>query len=404
MERIPKVSYISNFNQKNMKKNIRLYCEKIGVYITLCSLFLVTIEICSRIDDKIKYSAPFLSNYSHNMLTSRDSDGVRYNVPNARFEKWKNNSIGFRGNEIQLNKKEGVIRVACMGTSESYGLYENEGNEWPEKLNQHLNSYKNIEVINTSVVGLRLRMLKQYLQNYVFRVNPDIIIIFINPYSVARGFERKHKIQANKNNLDSNRTSKSLPTIEKKITLSTVVSNARCLPKIKQSIKKIVPTKLLRKYQLLDTLKQLEQIETERLKGKTPLDDISESHLVEFENQLHEIVDFVKMYNVSPILCTYPSLISKESIQKYPEIILDYRKFFVEFSTIGLLNISNRYNKIVELYAEKNQIEFIDLNKILNNDIEYFADNVHYTNLGATLIAETISEHIIKKVKYFQRT
>jgi hypothetical protein len=59
---------------------------------------------------------------SFSVLFEEDSNGVHYNIPNARYEKWEINSLGFRGKEIDLEKKEGQIRIVCLGVSETFGF------------------------------------------------------------------------------------------------------------------------------------------------------------------------------------------------------------------------------------------------------------------------------------------
>lgn len=86
--------------------------------------FLLTIEVCARIDDAVRYGAPLWGPYSADQLRSRDLDGIPHNVPGASFQKWHNDSYGFRGTEIAPKPHRETIRVVCLGASESYGLYE----------------------------------------------------------------------------------------------------------------------------------------------------------------------------------------------------------------------------------------------------------------------------------------
>jgi hypothetical protein len=43
--------------------------------------------------------------------------------PNAQYLKWKLNSLGFRGPELD----PGATRILCVGSSETFGQYESEG-------------------------------------------------------------------------------------------------------------------------------------------------------------------------------------------------------------------------------------------------------------------------------------
>ena len=160
-------------------------------YFFLIVIFLLTIELCTRIDDKIRYDAPFSGEYSSDRLRTVDNIGIPINVPNSRFEKWENNTFGFRGPEITLEKPRGVIRCVCMGTSETYGLYEGSGREWPSRLNEMLGREGNYQVINSSIVGLRMDNYKEYLDAHVLKLKPDIVIIMVNPFMYFAGIARK---------------------------------------------------------------------------------------------------------------------------------------------------------------------------------------------------------------------
>ena len=146
-----------------------------GLKITVAGIvFLLTIELCARFDDALKYDAPFWKGYTSESLKSSDSEGISRNIPNARFQKWQNNGDGFRGPEITPIKAPGTTRIICLGASESYGLYESPGKEWPAQLRTSLP--KKYEVINVSVVGLGLSSYEAYLKKYVLKLEPDLII------------------------------------------------------------------------------------------------------------------------------------------------------------------------------------------------------------------------------------
>ncbi len=96
--------------------------------------FFIALEVSARIDDKIKYNAPFFHEYSPSLLRSKDSEGLNHNIPRSHFEKWRINNFGFRGADISSLKSDSFYRIVCMGTSETFGLYESPGREWPAQL------------------------------------------------------------------------------------------------------------------------------------------------------------------------------------------------------------------------------------------------------------------------------
>ena len=83
---------------------------------------LVLSEFAAREADKITYSAPFWGDYSLDTLFTVDELGKR-GRPNASYEKWRLNEAGYRGPALRSN----TYRIVCLGSSETFGLYEKDG-------------------------------------------------------------------------------------------------------------------------------------------------------------------------------------------------------------------------------------------------------------------------------------
>ena len=145
---------------------------------------LACMELWARIDDFFRYGAPIFSDYSQeSMLVVRNSTGIS-GKPNGRFEKWKLNANGFRGPEIPAEKPEHVLRVATMGASETFGIFESEGMEWPRQLEAGLVRAfpgRPIEVINTAFPGMGLESALNYFERRVRPLQVDMVLLYVNP-------------------------------------------------------------------------------------------------------------------------------------------------------------------------------------------------------------------------------
>lgn len=112
-------------------------------------------------------------------ILTEDSNGIQRNIPSKRYWKWEINELGFRGKAIELEKKEGKIRIVCLGGSETFGYYESKGKEWPSQLGEMLkDKFPRVEVINASVAGLRTTHKKEYVKRYILPLKPDIMIVY----------------------------------------------------------------------------------------------------------------------------------------------------------------------------------------------------------------------------------
>lgn len=369
---------------------LRSYLIQILKVVTFFVIFSITVEICARIDDLIKYDAPFWGEYTNDRLRSTVNAGFPYNLPKARFEKWQHNSLGFRGPEIAQLKPTGLVRVVCVGSSESYGLYESRGKEWPSQLQDILSSH--YEVINASVVGLSLKSFEPYLERHVFPLQPDVVMLVVNPLFYVTGLVRAAESKK-----------KASQTLQKKSTpvsvslKSKLLENSRSIPKVKQVLKQAIATHfpdLLKKYQFRDTQRQVEEVERVRLNGRKPFDVIPEGYLNNYRMDLVKTVKLIKSKGIQVVLFTYPTLIEEHNQGLYPEIFLDNRKYCIELSLSGILYTINRSNRVVVSIAKEQNTLLVDAASVLPKSIEYFADNVHYTDNGARLFAESAAAQL----------
>ncbi|UCD18030.1 MAG: hypothetical protein JSV44_03740, partial [Candidatus Zixiibacteriota bacterium] len=308
---------MSGIKIRNMLK-LRLL-TKLGLSVIV---FSITLEICARIDDKLKYDAPFFGKYDAELLRMEDADGIRYNIPDSRFEKWQNNRFGFRGPDLTGGKPPNLKRIICMGTSETYGLYESPEMEWPAQLRTMLNANE-FEVVNAAVVGLPMRKFIPYMEKYVLKFDPDILILIISPHSYTVGLERAAKA-ASRPATGAQTTSRSAG-----FSVSSLFGSPRIPAKIKQTLKQFLPLPLVKKYQIRQAIKKIRQSEARRLKGKRPMDIAPQSALKSFQVDMEKLVTYLTARNIDVIICSYPMLLSPDNIDDYPEIFLENRRFGV---------------------------------------------------------------------------
>jgi lysophospholipase L1-like esterase len=347
--------------------------------------FLIAMEICARVEDRVVYNAPILERYNADRLRCRE-DGVPCNVPNVRYEKWSNNNLGFRGPDVALEKSAGLTRVVCLGASESYGLYESEGNEWPAQMRRMV-AGRNIEVINASVVGLGLTDYEKYLTKHVLPLKPDLLIVSVNPFFYVVSQE---KIRQNRNQPRTNGG-------VKKPAGFLFMEQVRVLPKLKQAVKEAATRYLsgfLQSYQLMKLQKEIQHMEQAKLNGARPRDIVPAIYTQDFSKELDRLIRFAKSHSMKIVLMTYPSLIGPNNLTQYPEIFLDNRRFFIEYSHLGMIDTLEKINAAVRSSALEHSLPLIDMSAILPKSVEYFGDNVHYTDRGARTVAEGVAKVI----------
>lgn len=144
--------------------------------------FLLALEASARVEDRVRWGAPFLEVHTPQRLTVVDSLGFR-NRPGYRFGKWRINTLGFRGPEIDPEPRPGVVRVGVLGASETFGTFESEGGEYPARLQEELEARMpgRFEVVNLAMAGMGLPAMRGYYNRVVRPVKPDLVLVYPSP-------------------------------------------------------------------------------------------------------------------------------------------------------------------------------------------------------------------------------
>ena len=102
--------------------------------VALVVLFAVVLEATCRLEDYIRYGTPAWSRVrAKEDLLVLDSLG-KHGRPNAQFGKWALNNVGMRGPDVAVTKPAGDVRIVVVGASETFGLYESPGHDYPRLL------------------------------------------------------------------------------------------------------------------------------------------------------------------------------------------------------------------------------------------------------------------------------
>src|SRR5438045_9465626 len=105
--------------------------------------------------------------------------------PNARYEKFVLNHLGLRGPETTEQKRAGSFRVVTVGASETFGLYESPGREYPRQLEDTLNAHlkrlpsaceqSRAQVLNAAMPGMSLTTIEQDVRLRISSLRPDFV-------------------------------------------------------------------------------------------------------------------------------------------------------------------------------------------------------------------------------------
>ena len=341
-------------------------------------LFFTCLEAAARVDDRIAYGAPLLGGYDSELLREWDAGGVHRNRPGARFEKWRINSLGFRGQEVARAKRAGTVRVVCLGQSETFGLYEREGGEWPARLERMVSQANpRVEVINASVVGPGDKT--AYLEKYVLPLDPDVVVLYLNvladagPTAPPQAAARAAPPPA--------------PPDQDFMT-----ERSRLLPKLRQRLRAVLPAGVANAARAWWLDRKVGRMTAATLGGRPPVDALPPENVWRFERYVRSLVQVVRASGAVPVLATYPTLVNESNRNDYHLQIAQERIWRPECSELGMIDIARRLNDTLRRIARDMAIPLVDIDATIPKNANHFADHVHYTDEGAEVVAAAVLE------------
>jgi lysophospholipase L1-like esterase len=246
------------------------------------------------------------------------------------------NSQGYRGRELEADKKPGSIRIFTVGDSNTLGWGEQNGPNWPLYLDELLQrADSRTTVVNAGVWGYSSFQGRRRFEE-VLRFQPDIVFI-------SFGSNDAHRVTISDSDF--------------------VNLGGR---KLTFYLGRMLNT--LRIGQLL-----LAASDKAFLKEKEQL--VARVSLQEYKANLNEIVQEAMRRNIQVVLLTRP-YIGKSSDERW------------------WMTYEPDYNAAVEEIANSANVPWIDVYSRFRDRKEYFADESHFNEVGHRLMAQVVYEKI----------
>src|SRR5690349_15526919 len=155
--------------------------RNVAITAAFAVVALASAEIFCRIDDRVRLGVPIMHTpNSDRDLKLRDSLVVR-GRPNGRYRMNRLNNYGFRSPDMAHDPAPGCTRVMVLGASESFGMTEPPGKEYPAQLADSLRADGCFEVVNAAMAGAGIRSIIQLWNYYAAQFRPQIVIVYPSP-------------------------------------------------------------------------------------------------------------------------------------------------------------------------------------------------------------------------------
>ncbi|MBM3233743.1 SGNH/GDSL hydrolase family protein [Candidatus Pacearchaeota archaeon] len=307
------------------------------------------------------------------------------------------NSLGYRG--VEFKNHENEYRVLIIGGSTSECLYLDDKEAWPYILMNKLkktNDNKKVITMNIGKSGHGIRNnileLKYLPENY----EPDMIIMMTGANDVLFRLSRKDEWQPfNESEFDSkdSYTFSLSPGYTWKSTITYKIYRFAELkfnkPKPQDAIG----------YTLAEN----------RLKRKNAKNWINEKpdlnqSLEDYERNLKRIISLSKENNITLIFSTQPYLWKKNMTEEEDASLWMTNDFGDNYYPVETMIYSiDAFNqKLLEVCESNKDIFCIDLDKDTPKTPDYFYDDMHFNENGASFVAEKLSSYIKENLPGFK--
>ena len=328
----------------------------------LCALiFLLVLELSARIDDVLSYDAPFWGPYNEEILFRSDRLG-KWGKPDARYEKWQLNSLGYRGPEL----RPGTIRIVCFGASETFGLYEAPGEEYPRQLERDLNQLAGkpeFQVVNAAFPGETLRTAILRVPEVASQIHPSYALIYPSLANyIDLATPQNHSLRSRGS-----------------LSLWDRLSELRIAERVHNLMKLALPDVIQTELRALQIKRDTAHIRVIKILPPKNVD--------RFHEDLMALVDALRAHGVEPVLVTHATAFGSTLTSQDRDLLVEWRKFYPMLEEGGFVDMERRLNQVVRETAACENLELIDAAREIPPGPDDFADMVHFTTKGARVMA-----------------
>lgn len=340
-------------------------------WLALALLALLTLEFCARFEDWWRQGASFLRPYAIESVF-RWGDVGKEGRPGAHFGKWAMNSMGYRSPEPTPGKR----RVLTFGASETFGIYETPGDEFPRQVERVLQErgLNDVEVVNIALPGMRIGH-TDYLERAIRDLKPSWVVIYPTPATyigVESSFCGRHST-----------TYRSPPVMPNQI------FHFRLAGKVEQLVKKTVPLSVLVKAKAW-------QIERAASRMKV-MDQVPDKSIKAFTGDVECAIRAAQAQGTQVVLATHATQFGPQYDPGNGVMLTNWRSFYPDLREPGFLDMERRAaNSLRELARREDQVTLIDAAASIPGGEHNFADFVHFTDEGAKLMGNLVANAILK--------
>lgn len=338
-------------------------------------LFGLTLEGLARLDDFVRDGAPLLGNHDIDSVFVR-TETTKIGRAGAHFGKWQMNSLGYRGPE----PVPGRPTIVTYGASETFGIYESAGHEYPRQLAQLLDGSAAAgapayNVVNIAIPGLRIGRMA-YLDEALDKLKPAYVVVYPTPAAYI--------------GVDQALCAKEAPSAGPARLAEPEIPATwrwRLGGKLDQLMKQVTPLWLMTALKEFGIWRATQHMAVH--------DTVDEAAIQAYSQDLRCVLAHIRAHGARPVLMTHATYFGDAVTPASRPMLVAWRRFYPDLGEGGFLDLERRANAaILALAQQQRDVILVRADTLVPPGPEHFADFVHFTDRGAGRIADALAQAI----------
>lgn len=332
---------------------------------------LLALETTVRVDDWAQFGVPpFSPAVSLAELIVRDSLGL-HQRPGAIYRQFRINELGFRGEE--LGADFGGLIVVAAGASETFGLYEAPGYEWPSQLERLLRDEctEDVRVLNAAFAGMSLPTIEQDFVRRISRFKPSVVIYYPTPMQYIGG-----------DSVRAAATASGAPAPLNPF-------RSRALPRFRDAFKRATPEPVL------DLARRFLIVRSRQSKGVVPKEAVEASRLAQYLLDLERLVRTYRSGGAEPVIVVHRNRFSETRSSDARRLLRAWERFYPRYTGQAIVDFDEMAGRETLELGRRLGVTVIDpLPGLRARGEAAFADFSHFTDSGSRVVAEAVRDGV----------
>lgn len=328
------------------------------------------LEFGTRLDERIRLGMPMLSSASSvEDIITIDATGGR-GVPGAQYRQFAINSIGLRGPE----PTPGRPRILVVGASETFGLTEPSGKEYPRQLQDSLAARGCVvDVFNGGLPGFSLPTASLSYRSRLRALGASVVVLYPTP---VQYLEMERPV------FRAPRAPRQAPSL---------VAQVRFVRRLRDHAKGLLPDAAL------TVLRRREMNVAQGLMaGVTPWAQVPADRLMAYQEDLGAFLDTIRADGTRALVMTHANAFPGNAVPD-TTLLVAWAKFYPRAGLHVLPEFDRVANRAAQALSRARGVATLDLAATMDTVTprDVFADFSHFTVRGSGIVAGALARQLL---------